>query len=220
VNRRPTLLAAITLTATAALTLSACGGGGSSDSDSNGKIAGAATSDTGASATPSTSPTDSTERPDVTLPSDLEESFEGWQTGDATKDSVLADVRGAQTANDYAITQGSTTVPVLSFYFQGDALTTTAKWVQSFIDKGLTITGKIRYFDPQVTLSGNASGSVQYCSDESKAFSEVRKTKKVNKTAVNDDSYVLYNVKVEKNNQGVWQTTNGLSDRGNKACTP
>ncbi|MFJ8336690.1 hypothetical protein, partial [Streptomyces sp. NPDC094437] len=151
---------------------------------------------------------------------DLNDVFENWKTGDSTKDAVLADVQGAQTATDYAITQGSANEPSLAYYYRDKALLTTAQWVQSFTDKGLTLTGEIRYSTPHVTLSGTTSASVRYCSDESKAFSKVRKTNKVNKTAVTDESYVLYNVKVTKNQQGVWQTTNGLSNRGNSACTP
>ncbi|MFF4837871.1 hypothetical protein [Streptomyces sp. NPDC001315] len=216
-KRRPLPVAAA-LAATAALLLTACG---SSDGDSkaNDKIEGADSGDT-ASASPNASATSSVQRPNVTLPSDLQDTFEDWKTGDSSKDALLADVQGAQTATDFAITQGSTKESALSFYYQGDALVTTSEWVQTFIDKGLSITGKIRYFAPRVTLSSDTSGSVRYCSDESQAFSKTRKTNKTNKTAVTDDSYVLYNVKVEKNKQGVWQTTDGLSDRGNKACTP
>ncbi|MGW7419725.1 hypothetical protein ACWGJB_06595 [Streptomyces sp. NPDC054813] len=217
--KRRTLPVAAALAATAALLLTACGGG-DDNSDANDKIAGADSGDASSSASPSASATPTTKRPTITLPSDVEDVFEGWKTGDAKKDALLTDVQGAQTATDYAITQGSTDEPSLSFYYRDRALVTTAEWVQSFVDKGLTITGEIRYFNPQVTLSGSTSGSVRYCSDESKAFSKDRKTKKVDKTAVTDDSYVLYNVKVEKNKQGVWQTINGLSDRGNSACTP
>ncbi|MFF4748337.1 hypothetical protein ACWD5R_00440 [Streptomyces sp. NPDC002514] len=216
--KRRTLPAATAFAATAALLLTACGGG--DDSKTNGKIAGADTGDTAVPTSPSPSTTSSAQRPKITLPSDLDDVFEGWQTGNSTKDLLLADVQGAQTATDYAISKSSANESVLGFYYQGDALVTTAQWVKSFADKGLTITGKIRYFDPQVTLSGSTSGSVRYCSDESKAFSKDRKTEKVNMTAVTDDSYVLYNVRVEKNKQGVWKTTNGLSDRGNSECTP
>jgi hypothetical protein len=218
VKRRPLPIAAA-LTATAALLLTACG----SDDDGSqakDKIAGADSGNSASSTSPSPSTTDSAQRPKITLPSDVQDVFEGWKTGDATKDALLADVQGAQLATDYAISQGNADEPALAFYYQGRALVTSAQWVQSFVDKGLTITGKIRYFDPQVTLSGSTSGSVRYCSDESQAFSKVRKSGKINKTAVTDDSYVLYNVKVEKNKQGVWQTTNGLSNRGNSACTP
>ncbi|WP_328562061.1 hypothetical protein [Streptomyces coelicoflavus] len=217
-KRRPLPLAAA-MTACVALLLTACSDG-SNDSNAKDTIAGADTGDAETSASPSTSPAETAQRPEVSLPSDLRTVFDDWKTGDATKDALLADVQGAQTATDYAVTQGSTKEPAISFYYRDDALITTTQWVQSFIDKGLTITGEIRYYDPQVTLSSDTAGSVRYCSDESKAFSKVRKTSEINRTAVTDDSFVLYNVKVEKNKQGVWQTTNGISARGNKACTP
>lgn len=218
-NRRLVPIAVATA-ATASLFLTACGGSGG-DSEGNDKIAGADVAETATSPSPSASPAKSADRPEVTFPADFEEVFEGWETGDAVKDALLADVQGAQEANDYAIVQGNAGEASLSFYYRGNALATTSKWVQStFVDKGLTMTGKIRYFDPRVSLADSTSGSVRFCSDESEGFSKVRKTGKVNKTPVNDDSFVLYNVKVEKNDQGVWQTTDGLSDRGNEVCTP
>ncbi|MDT0475403.1 hypothetical protein RM863_25070 [Streptomyces sp. DSM 41014] len=216
--KRRTLPTVAALPVAAGLLLTACGGG-NDEPEANDKIAGA---DMGGSTppSPSTSAPELSKRPVLELPSDVSDVFESWKTGVATKDAVLADVQGAQTATDYAITRGSADEPSLAFYYRDKALVTTAQWVQSFVGKGLTLSGEIRYFDPQVTLSGDTSASVRYCSDESKAFSKVRKTGKVNKTAVTDESYVLYNVKVAKNKQGVWQTTNGLSSRGNSACTP
>uniref|UniRef100_A0AAU1ZWP5 Lipoprotein n=2 Tax=Streptomyces TaxID=1883 RepID=A0AAU1ZWP5_9ACTN len=219
-NRRHMSIAVV-ITATTSLLLTACGGGGG-DSKDNDKIAGAGAAEAAATPTLATaSPSNSADRPKITFPADVKEVFEGWSTGDAVKDALLADVQGAQQASDYAIAEGNADEAALSYYYRGDALATTSKWVQSsFVDKGITITGTIRYFDPRVSVTDDTSGSVRYCSDESEAFSKVRKTGKVNKTPVNDDSYVLYNVKVEKSDQGVWQTTDGLSDRGNEVCTP
>ncbi len=47
----------------------------------------------------------------MTLPEDVEERFEGWKTGDATKDAVLADAGRAQTAVTYAVTKGTPSPP-------------------------------------------------------------------------------------------------------------
>ncbi|MFE7210837.1 hypothetical protein ACFU93_12775 [Streptomyces sp. NPDC057611] len=42
----------------------------------------------------------------MTLPGDVKETFEGWKTGDAAKNAVLADAGRAQTAVTYAVTKG------------------------------------------------------------------------------------------------------------------
>jgi hypothetical protein len=206
---------AATVTATAALLLTACG---SSDSDSkaNDKIAGA---DTGgpASASPSASG-GAVDRPDMTLPKDVTETFEGWKTGDATKDVILADAGRAQTAVTYAVTQGTPNAPALSFYQAGAALAGSQDWVKGIVDSGLTYYGSVRYFAPNISVFNKKSAGVSYCADESQAFNKNRKTNKVDKAPATDDSYVLYSTRLEKNSEGVWQTTKLESERGNKTC--
>ncbi|WP_327430802.1 hypothetical protein [Streptomyces sp. NBC_01236] len=217
--KRRTLPVAAAFAATAALLLTACGSGGDSSKD-NDKIAGADDGGTKTSASPSASASDDVDRPDITLPSDVKDDFESWKTGDTTKDAVLADAGRAQTATNYAITKGNPDEPALAFYRQGDALVSGAQWVKSFVDAGITYTGTVRYFDANVVLYGKASAGVTFCTDESKAFNKNRKTEKVDRTAPDNDSYVYYNTHLKKNKDGVWQTTELVSDRGNKKCTP
>ncbi|MEV5435234.1 hypothetical protein AB0K80_04265 [Streptomyces sp. NPDC052682] len=214
-KRRP-LPAAAALVATAALLLTACGSGKDS-SKADDKIAGA---DTGGS-TPSVSPSTSQgsiKGPDIALPEDVKETFEGWKTGDATKDAILADAGRAQTAVTYAVTQGDPDSPALSFYQAGTALAGSQDWVKEIVDAGLTFYGSVRYYAPNIRVFDSKSAGVSYCADESKAFNKDRKTNKVDKTPVTDDSYVLYSTRLEKNSEGVWQTTKLESDRGNKTC--
>ncbi|MHC3474473.1 hypothetical protein ACYF6T_38070 [Streptomyces sp. 7R007] len=214
--KRRTLPAAAALTATAALLLTACGGGDDS-SKANDKIAGA---DSGATPTASPSDSSSVGRPKITLPSDLTDTFEGWKTGDATKDAVLADVAARIDATNYAITQGDPNMPALTFYYKGGALADAKDWVASLAKDGYSITGVNRYYNAKIDVFDSASSGVVYCEDQSKAFAKDRKSGKVHKTEVNDDSYVLYSTRVEKTKQGVWQTTKLTSERGSKSCTP
>ncbi|MFJ3713570.1 MULTISPECIES: hypothetical protein [unclassified Streptomyces] len=217
-NRRH-LSAAAALTAAAALLLTACG---SSDDKPNDKIAGADSSATAKSPSPSTSvntPAGAT-RPDMRLPSDLTESFVGWKTGDAMKDSVLADAGRAQTAVTYAVAQNNADDPALGFYQAGDALVGSAQWVKKVIDSGSTYSGRIRYYMPKINMLGKDAAAVVYCADESKAFNKNRKTNKVTETPPDDNSYVTYSTRLDKNKQGIWQTTKLESKRGDKTCTP
>ncbi|UVT11159.1 hypothetical protein AY578_18940 [Streptomyces thermocarboxydus] len=214
--KRRSLPIAVAFAATSALLLTGCGGddGGSKAGD---EIAGADTDKSTASPS-SGAPEVSAERPDMTLPEDVEERFEGWKTGDATKDAVLADAGRAQTAVTYAVTKGDPKSPALSFYQSGTALAGSQDWVKGIVDAGLTYSGSVRYFAPEISVFDKESAGVSYCADESKAYNKDRKTNKVDKTPATDDSFVLYSTRLEKNDEGVWQTTKLESERGNKKC--
>ncbi|MCG7207148.1 hypothetical protein [Streptomyces arenae] len=218
-TRRTRLLTTAAAGATAALLLAGCGGGDGGKSDSNGKIKGA---DTGSStsASPTASATEAAGRPKITFPSYASNVFEDQKSGDATKDAVLADSALSVNSMDDAIFQGSTGTKALGFYNADKALGAAITYVQGYIDKGDTWTGKTRYFDRKVTLSGAKDAYVTYCSDESKSFLKNRKTGKVKNTPTTADSYVLYHSKLTKNAMGVWQTTDIVSNRGDKACQP
>jgi hypothetical protein len=214
--KRRSLPVAAAFAATTALLLTACGGGDDAPK-ANDKIAGADQGSTD-SASPSASASDNADRPDITLPGDVKDEFEGWKTGDATKDAVLADAGRAQTATNDAIIKGTSDTPGLAFYYKGKALTSSAKWVQKWLDAGITYTGTTRYYSPKVEIFDSKSAGVSYCADETKAYNKDRKTKKVDRTPAGNDAYVLYNTRLEKTAQGVWQTSDGTSVRGSKTC--
>ncbi|MEV7386555.1 hypothetical protein [Streptomyces sp. NPDC091215] len=218
-TRRLRLLTTATAGATAALLLAGCGGGGGDKS--NDKIAGA---DTGASASASpsvsASASEAAGRPKITFPSDAKNVFEDVKTGDATKDAVLADSALSTNSVDEAIFNGSTGTKALGFYNSGKALESSITYVQGYIDSSDTWIGQVRFFDRKVSLSGSNEAYVTYCSDESKAFIKNKKTNKVDRNATTSRSYVLYHTSLTKNAEGVWQTTNIVSNRGDKACQP
>ncbi|MGW5657743.1 hypothetical protein [Streptomyces humi] len=218
-TRRTRLLTTVAAGATAALLLAGCGGGDGGKSDSNSKIKGADTGSS-ASASPTASATEAAGRPKITFPSYASNVFEEQKSGDATKDAVLADSALSVNSMDEAIFQGSTSTKALGFYNADKALGAAITYVQGYLDKGDTWIGKTRYFDRKVTLSGAKDAYVTYCSDESKSFLKNRKTGKVKNTPTTADSYVLYHTKLTKNAMGVWQTTDIVSNRGDKACQP
>ncbi|WP_432100046.1 hypothetical protein [Streptomyces sp. WAC 04229] len=219
-RRRPARLAAVTLTAAAALTLSACGGGDSS-SDEKDKIAGADTgSGSSASPSPSASSTSTVGRPKIELPADLKMTFEDAETGDPVKDAVLADNAERMRAVNAAIAGTDPEGAALGFYNTGKAIEASVSWVAQFEKANATVTGEVRYFDRKATLKGKASAVLTFCADESKGFSKDKKTGKVAKTPVTKNSYVLYNTRLDKNADGVWQTAQIISTRGAAQCQP
>ncbi|MFJ6741366.1 hypothetical protein ACIQOU_21035 [Streptomyces sp. NPDC091279] len=216
--KRRTLPAAAALAATAALLLTACGSEDDS-SKTNDKIAG---SDS-ASATPSVSPSssaDDTTRPKVTLPSDVHNIYEGWTSNDPAEAAALADAKRRIDATDAAITGDDLNSKAIPFYYTGDALLGAAKWIKGYTDDDYTVTGTTRYYNPQLSKYSKSAVGLIYCSDEGKAFDKNRKTGKVEKSAVTKDSYVLYNTRLDKNRDGIWQTSKLISVRGDEKCTP
>jgi hypothetical protein len=207
------------LTAAVFILLTACGGsGGDKSSD---KIKGADGGKTGTpAATASASATSAVHRPTITFPSGTKAVWEGQHTGDPRKDAVLSDnAQGVDSVN-VAILEGKTHTSALEFYNTGKALGSAVSFIQGYLDKGDTWTGTLRYFNQKVTFQSSGSADVIYCSDETKAFLKDRKTGNVTRDGASPDDYVLYNTRLTKTTQGVWQTVSGISDRGAKECQP
>ena len=151
---------------------------------------------------------------------DVENVFEGWKTGDVTKDAVLADAQGSVNAVDDAILRGDEESTTVQFYRQGEALVSAAKWIQAWLDEDLTWTGKTRYFDANVRVFDKDTAAVTFCADESKAFNKDRKSGKVDRSPSGESPYVTYSTRLQKSEKGVWQTTSVLSKRGDTTCAP
>jgi hypothetical protein len=215
-----TAATAAALTTAVALLLSGCGGSDAKDSkDSSGdKIAGA---DTGsASASPSASATaDGADRPEIKLPSDIENVFEDGSTGDPKKDAVLADNERRINSIDEAVTVDAEKHPALEFYSKDSALVSAASYIKPFYDNGRSFAGKTRYYDREVTLLKDGAAAVTYCMDATETYPKDRKTGKVDRSVTASASdYVFYNTRLEQNAKGVWQTVSVESTEAAKRC--
>ncbi|MBV9024884.1 MAG: hypothetical protein JO362_14105 [Streptomycetaceae bacterium] len=199
------------LAAAAALLLSACG----SDVKPSDIIKGAQ-----AAAPPSPSPSvaDAARRPKITLPADVHDVFEDTSTGDPVKDAIWHDTAQLVMAHDEAIAEGNPRLPALLYYLAGLlAQPAYSRSVEGYVTDGLTVTGTDRYYAPHITVNSDTA-SLNYCSDESKAFGKVRKTGKVLTTPVSINSYVLHIAQLKRNPAGVWQTTYADTKRGASQC--
>ncbi|MEU3740513.1 hypothetical protein AB0E78_26050 [Streptomyces sp. NPDC032198] len=158
----------------------------------------------------------------IKLPNDVKNVFEGRRTGDAVRDAVLADSERGIDAESDAIVRGAPASAALRFYNKGDTLLWEVKYVQSFVDEGISYKGTIRYFDRRVAVVDDKTATLVYCADESDAVNTDRKSGKTKKTGQTkrDDNYVLYNTRLTLNPKGVWQTTKGFSKRGAESCLP
>jgi hypothetical protein len=219
VNRRPRPFTTAVAGALAALLLAGCGGGGGG-SKANDKIAGA---DSGSKtpASPRASASSSDHRPKITLPSDLTLTFEDSNTGDAVKDAALADSAERMRAVDAAIAGTDPKGEALAYYNTGKALEAALSWVAQFKKDHATVTGEVRYYDRKVTLDKSKTSAIlTFCADESKGFSKDKKTNKIARTPVTRNSYVLYNTRLDKNADRVWQTSQIISSRRAAQCQP
>ncbi|MGW4377559.1 hypothetical protein ACWEJ7_28335 [Streptomyces albidoflavus] len=208
----------LALAVAATLVLSACGAD-EAPSSAKDTIDGAEKGESAQKASPSAEPSKAAGRPEIKLPDDVDNVFEGWKTGDKTKDAILADLEQNVDAMSDAILRGETESPKVAFYRQEEALVSSVKWVQAWLDEDLSYTGTVRYYQPDVVLSGDSSAGVGYCADESKAFNKNRKTGKVDKGSNADDSpYIRYVMQMRKSDDGVWQAVGGNSKRGDAKC--
>ncbi|MFF1808612.1 hypothetical protein ACFVXW_05455 [Streptomyces sp. NPDC058251] len=218
-NRRPRLLVTAAVGATAALLLTACGGSGNGGSKGNDKIAGAGSGGE-TSASPSASASAAAERPKIELPSDLSYTFDWPKTGDKDKDAVLADSEQSIKAVDLAIVNQDALDKAYLFYYEGEAAASTQKFIEAYVKVKARTTGSYRYYDAVVNVNGSSSASLVYCEDQGKAYDMYLNPKKVDKTAVTKNSYVLYNTQLHRNDKGVWVIEKLLSQRGSAKCQP
>lgn len=215
----PRALSATAMAAAAALTLllTACGSDEDDGTPQDDKIQGADK----AKETPSPSAADeAASRPKIKLPDDLEVTFSPEETGDPAKDAVLRDNAERMKAVQSAIAGLDPKYEALNYYNADRALGETSEWVEQFKDEKLTVTGVVHYVDRQVRLKDDRTATLTFCADESKGYSKSLETGKVNVTPVTKDSYVIYNTELQKSDQGVWQTTSIVSERGAAQCQP
>ncbi len=219
--KRRSLPVAAALVASAALLLTACGGDDSESKD-NDKIAGADTgSETSASPTASASASAvSADRPKIELPSDLTYTFEWPKTGDAEKDAVLSDSEQSIKAVDLAIVNQNALDKAYLYYYEGEAAAGTETFIKAYVDAKARVTGAYRYYDAVANVSGKESASLVYCEDQGKAYDMYLSPKKIDKTPVTKNSYVLYNTQLHKNDKGVWVIEKIISQRGSDKCQP
>jgi hypothetical protein len=212
VARRALTTTAAVFATTAAFLLTACGGGGDeSPDDIKGADAGSSPSASASASTPS-----GVKRPEVTLPSSFRLTFENWTSSDPDKQAVLDDGKEQLRAGYAAIIANEPDGgEALAFYDTRAGLSADREWIKSYTGKNVTVIGELPVFDPEATLfAEKTKAQLRYCTDESKAQTENRKTGDVVGTPPGTDPHVAYVVTMQKNEQGVWQTVSTNSNRG------
>lgn len=212
-QKRTTAVLAAALTA-ATVTLTSCSG--ESESGSSGGIKGVQRG--GKSSSPTPTQTGAAKRPKVETPG-YQTKFEGWESSNPKEQAVLNDGRERTRSIDAAVIANDPNYEAFAFYSVQRARQTGKDRIEHFTKSKQTLTGKARYYSPQVSFNKDKGFAVlQYCLDESKAYAKNRKTGKENKTPTTANSYDSYKLRLQKTKQGVWQTVSVMSDDG--GCKP
>jgi hypothetical protein len=201
VARRALTTTAAAFAATAALLLTACGGGG--DDSSSDDIKGA---DTSSAPSASASAASGVKRPVIKLPDSFQATFEGWTNSDPELQTALDDGKERLRASYAAIIAGDPQFSALAFYSGQSAMSTGSTWVKGY--KGLTIIGRVKVYDPQITYLGNSKkrATLFYCVDEGKGYSKDLKTGETAGTPKGESPLVQYRTSLGKQADGVWKT--------------
>ncbi|MFD5649895.1 hypothetical protein [Streptomyces sp. NPDC127039] len=118
------------------------------------------------------------------------------ETGDKEKDAVLADGEQSIKAVDLAVVNQDPLDKAYLYYYEGEAAAGTQEFIQAYVKENARVTGAYRFYEAVVNVRGKDSASLVYCEDQGKAYDMYLKPKKVNKTPVTKDSYVLYNTQL------------------------
>ncbi|MEU6379989.1 hypothetical protein [Streptomyces sp. NPDC046909] len=178
--RRALPITAAAFATTAALLLTACGGGGDSSSDD---IKGADTGSSSPSASASASASPAADRPDVSLPEDLDLVFDFEKPSDTDSAAALADAENYIRALNHGITEQNPDDPAFQYYSAGDAARYANSQIKEYVKGGWTLTGTDRYYRAETSAAGDSKTvklvNVTFCEDQSKVFGKEVKSGKV-----------------------------------------
>ncbi|MDT0347602.1 hypothetical protein [Streptomyces litchfieldiae] len=202
------LLAASASLATALL-LTSCGGG--DDDDETDEVQGV---ETGEETTeepteePSETPTEETgtERPEIDLGEDYQNVYEDTTTGEPELDAIIRDLQGFEDAYAEAIVSYESDRPALRFYMAGTALDQTIQSLDGIYEGGRSSGGTSRYYNFQVTPREEGAATFSYCRDYTEVYTIDFESGEVVEEADTDAPSDLYVGRVERNDDGIWQT--------------
>lgn len=219
--RRAPKTTAAALTAAAALLLTACGGGGndaSDDIEGAGKGAGSPS----ASASGGSASAD-VERPDVSVPKDLDLVFDFEKPSDQDSAAALQDATNYIRALNHGITKQDPNDPAFQFYSSGQASQYAHSQIKEYVDGGWTLTGRDRYYDAEISPGDESEKvktvSVTFCEDQSKVFGKEVKSEKVHRTKESLASYQKFTLLMTSvKDNPVWRAQQVTVEGKAEAC--
>ncbi|MEU4484098.1 hypothetical protein AB0H94_04250 [Streptomyces purpurascens] len=191
--RRALTTAAAAFATAAALLLTACGGGDDSSSDDI-KGADSASSSPSASASASAD----VDRPDVSVPDDLDLVFDFEKPSDQESAAALDDAANYIRALNHGITKQDPEDPAFQFYASGQAAQYAHSQIKEYADGGWTLTGKDRYYQAEINPVDESEKvktvNVTFCEDQSKVYGKEVKSEKIHRTKESLASYQKFTI--------------------------
>ncbi|WP_328342241.1 hypothetical protein OG873_25235 [Streptomyces violaceus] len=190
--RRALTTTAAAFATTAALLLSACGGGDDSSDD----IKGADSESSSPSASASASA--DVDRPDVSVPDDLDLVFDFEKPSDQDSAAALDDAANYIRALNHGITKQDPEDPAFQFYASGQAAQYAHSQIKEYADGGWTLTGKDRYYQAEINPVDESEKvktvNVSFCEDQSKVYGKEVESEKVHRTKESLASYQKFTI--------------------------
>ncbi|MEO3753514.1 hypothetical protein [Streptomyces sp. B6B3] len=194
---------------TAGLLLTSCSGGSDSDDnadDIDGVQTGEEQTDT-PSESASPSPTDDgIDRPEIELPDDMNNVFEDTETGDPTRDAIIADAIGRIEVMDMAFAAGDPGLEAMEFYSTSEALVSARQFVRGSSEDGVSWAGTVVYYDFTVENEGYQADRpvVGYCQDITELRDKNLETGELLPES-GGANFLYTQVVMRENELGVWQ---------------
>jgi hypothetical protein len=194
VARRALPTTAAAFATAAALLLTACGGGGDDSSSDDIKGAGSESSSPSASASASAD----VDRPDVSVPDDLDLVFDFDKPSDQDNAAALDDAANYIRALNHGITKQDPEDPAFQFYASGQAAQYAHSQIKEYADGGWTLTGKDRYYQAEINPVDESEKvktvNVTFCEDQSKVYGKEVKSEKIHRTKESLASYQKFTI--------------------------
>ncbi|MBB0245837.1 hypothetical protein FNQ90_17420 [Streptomyces alkaliphilus] len=161
---------------------------------------------------------DDIDRPEIRLPEDLNLIFDKPEVEEADEAAVLVDaewqVKSIYEVISYHDVEGSS----VSFYTQGQALLENMEMLDRILERGITTSGEIRYYDYEVNILPGEAAVLTYCRDFTGSVTHDFSTREVVQEADPDALPTRYVARLEKGDQGVWQTVEEELERESSQC--
>ncbi|MFE9390514.1 hypothetical protein [Streptomyces sp. NPDC006784] len=191
--------------AAVALLVSGCGGGDGGDGKS-GKIDGAEDAGKKSPSAESSSPGEKDaagdfRTSDIELPDDVKLVFDWDQPSDPDKAAALDGAADYMRAQMHAVAEQDPKDPVLAKTTVplGSAQEYVTAIVKGTSKKGYSVTGEERYYKEHVgEVSNGDLAEVGFCVNQAKIFNKVVKTGKVIRNAPSDNSYLYFELVMQK----------------------
>lgn len=161
---------------------------------------------------------DSLDRPEIVVADTLEMVFEDPTDAEPVQQQILFDNEQQIRAVFEVLTTHDRENSSVGFYTTGEALANDLGVLDKVIERGRTSGGVMKFFHREVTAVDGDVAFAEYCRDFSEVHSIDFATGDVVEEADTDAPPTFYEIRLERNDEGVWQTTDTSAEGASYRC--